>query len=119
VVDPRFIRLVQTADRTSPGVFFNYFCFGGYAGNKEKHNSVQGFRVQPSRRPNERPVKSKKKLTNIEHPYYTPIIYTFANFNRLHPNLKPNIAVFQISVIPILYMCASIGKNNDRLYSCR
>jgi len=26
-----------------------------------------GFRFQPSRRPKKRPVKSKKKLMNIEH----------------------------------------------------
>jgi len=38
MVDARFIGLVQTTDRTSPGVIFNCFLFGGYAGNKEKHN---------------------------------------------------------------------------------
>jgi hypothetical protein len=37
MVDPRLIGLVQTTDRTSPGVIFNCFRFGGYAGNKEKH----------------------------------------------------------------------------------
>jgi len=44
MVDPRFIRLLQTTDRTSLGVFFNYFRFGGYAGNKE-HSERSQFRV--------------------------------------------------------------------------
>ena len=41
MVDPLFIRLLQTTDRTSPGVFFNYFRFGGYAGNKEHRERSQ------------------------------------------------------------------------------
>lgn len=48
MVDPRFIGLVQTTDRTSPGMLFDYLCFGRYAGNKEKHAKrpqVQGSEV--------------------------------------------------------------------------
>ena len=44
MVDPSFISLLQSTDRTSRGVFFNYFRFGGYAGNKE-HNGRSQFRV--------------------------------------------------------------------------
>jgi len=37
MVDPRLIGLLHTTDRTPPGVIFNYFRFGGYAGNNKKH----------------------------------------------------------------------------------
>ena len=37
MVNPRFIGLLQTTDRTSLRVILNYFGFGGYAGNNEKH----------------------------------------------------------------------------------
>ena len=37
MVDPSLIGLLPAADGTPPGVIFNYFRFGGYAGNKYKH----------------------------------------------------------------------------------
>ena len=49
MVDPCFISLLETADRTSPGEFLNDFRFRGYAGNKKKHylrSRVQGSGVQ-------------------------------------------------------------------------
>jgi hypothetical protein len=36
MVDACFVGLLKPTDRTSPGKFFNYFRFGGYAGN-QKH----------------------------------------------------------------------------------
>jgi len=53
IIDPRLIGLLHSADRTPPGVIFNYFRFGGYAGNKKKHaklSRVQGSAPPPAKK---------------------------------------------------------------------
>ena len=45
MIDALVIGLVQSADGTAPGIFFEHLRFRGYAKDKE-HLRVQGFRVQ-------------------------------------------------------------------------
>ena len=46
VVNSLLICLVQATGRTSPGFLINNLCFGGDAGNKEKHKHLLEFQLQ-------------------------------------------------------------------------
>ena len=48
MVDPFLIGLLQTTDRASLRVIFNYFSFGGYTGNEEKHGQCPRVNGMPA-----------------------------------------------------------------------